>query len=62
MKGVIVLDVSYGGTTQEDYGADKLFIGKINLSCATEFRQLIYYLDTVEGVTVHGEALLPGAI
>jgi hypothetical protein len=58
-KGVVVLDVSYGGATQEDYGADKLYVGKMSLSCATEFRQLVYYLDTVEGIKIQGEAMLP---
>ena len=58
-KGVVVLDVSYGGATQEDYGADKLYIGKMSLSCATEFRQLVYYLDVVEGIKIQGEAVLP---
>lgn len=58
-KGVVVLDVSYSGAIQEDYGADKLYIGRISLSCATEFRQLIYYMDTVEGVKITGEAVLP---
>lgn len=61
-KGVVVLDVSYGGTTQEDYGADKLYVGKMSLSCATEFRQLVYYLDTVEGIKIQGEAVLPSTI
>jgi len=59
VKGVIILDVSYSGTSQQDFGADKLYIGKMTVSCATEFRQLVYYLDTVEGITVQAEAVLP---
>jgi len=61
-KGIVILDVRNTGMTQEDYGADKLYIGKMGVSCATEFRQLVYYLDTVEGIKVHGEAVLPPVI
>jgi hypothetical protein len=56
VKGVIILDVSYGGTSQQDFGADKIYIGKVTVTCATEFRQLVYYLDTVEGITINAEA------
>ncbi len=61
-KGVIVLDVSYGGSIQEDYGADKIYVGKLTLSCGTEFRQLVYYLETIEGIKVEAEAVLPPTI
>ena len=61
-KGVVVLDINLSGMTQEDMGADKIYVSRMSLSCATEFRQLVYYLDTVEGVTIHGEAVLPPTI
>jgi hypothetical protein len=61
-KGVVVLDINLNGMTQEDMGADKIYVSRMSLSCATEFRQLVYYLDTVEGVTIHGEAVLPPTI
>jgi len=59
VKGLIILDVSYSGTSQQDFGADKIYIGRMTVSCATEFRQLVYYLDTIEGIQVHAEAVLP---
>ena len=58
----MILDVNLGAMTQEDFGADKIYIGKMSVSCATEFRQLVYYLETVEGVTVHAEAVIPSVI
>ena len=58
-KGLVILDANFSGVAQEDFGADKIYIGKMSVPCATEFRQLIYYLDAVEGITVQGVAVPP---
>jgi len=61
-KGVVILDVSFSGVTQQDYGADKIYLAKMSVNCATEFRQLVYYLDTVEGIKVEGTAMVPATL
>lgn len=57
-KGIVILDVNLGSMVTEDFGADKLYIGRMSVSCATEFRQLVYYLDTVEGIKIQAEAIV----
>lgn len=56
-QGVIVLDVDHSGFTQEPYGADQLYYSKFRVSIATEFEAIVQFVETVEEITVVGNAV-----
>lgn len=56
-KGIVVLDVSHGGVTEEPYGQDMAYYARLVANVATEFEAILQHVETVEAIeTVTGVA------
>jgi hypothetical protein len=53
---VHIFDVRANGESEEKYGADMLYFCNINITCATEWEEIKWYQEVIEGVDIDADS------